>query len=168
MNENKIKVFFVGPYISGKNLNHWPAASPAATKWQKFFIKSLSKLDIDFEYIYSRPSSLYPKGKLLPFLEKIPLDFNVKSTQIKYLNFFGLRNLTMYFSLLKKLKRYIKNSPKNQKNFLVSYNNPDFIKKIFSDRLISENFTKISLLADDTSILDADASVFLSFYNFLN
>jgi hypothetical protein len=27
------------------------------------------------------------------------------------------------------LANFVKNSPKNQKKFLVSYNNPDFIKK---------------------------------------
>ena len=164
---SKIKLFFIGPYVPTKNLATWPAVSPAATKWQKFLLNSLSKLDVDLEFIYYRPSSLYPKGKIFPFLEKIRLDVNVKTSQIKYLNLFFLRNYTLQNSLLNKLKKNINHSSKNQKKIIISYNTPNFIRKIFLDPIISENYIKINLLADDNAIAGSDGSVYLSFYEFL-
>jgi glycosyltransferase involved in cell wall biosynthesis len=164
---SKIKLLFIGPYIPSKNLATWPAVSPAANKWQKFFLNSLSKLNVDLEYIYYRPSSLYPKGKLLPFLEKVQLDINYKTSQIKYLNIPFFKNYTLQISLLNKLKKIINHSSKNQIKFIISYNTPAFTKKIFLDPIISENYIKINLLADDKTIAGSDASVFLSFYEFL-
>ena len=165
-NSIKPKIIWIGPYIPIKSTTSWIAASPAASKWQKHLLESLVEENIDVEWIYYRPDSYWPKGRLFPSKEYISSDISFNSTQIDYLNFFGLRNFTIKFFLSKILKKLKSQSNKSDPLILISYNSPKWINDIFLNKKILGNFFQIYLLADDPVLNSADGYIFLSFHNF--
>ena len=162
-NSIKPKIIWIGPYIPIKSTTSWIAASPAASKWQKHLLESLVQENIDVEWIYYRPDSYWPKGRLFPSKEYISSDISFNSIQIDYLNFFGLRNFTIKFFLKKILEKLKSQSNKSDPLILISYNGPKWIKDIFSDIEISSKFKKIYVVADNELDDNADGYVFLSY-----
>ena len=133
----KPKIFWVGPFVPSTHLKYWSAASPAAMKWQKHLFDALVKKNVDIEWLYYRPDSYWPKGRLLPSLENIdsyPVDHQ---NQIHYLNILGFRKFTIKESLEKILIKKCENYT-SQPLIIISYNGPEWIKKIFSNQIIIE------------------------------
>ena len=103
-NKLKPKIFWVGPYIPSKYLRYWLAASPAAMKWQSHLYKSLINENIDMEWLYYRPDSYWPKGRLMHYSKSFPSEIVNPQNQIHYLNAPGLRNFTLKESVEKILR----------------------------------------------------------------
>ena len=164
-NKLKPKIFWVGPYIPSKYLRYWLAASPAAMKWQSHLYKSLINENIDMEWLYYRPDSYWPKGRLMPYSKSIPSEIVNPQNQIHYLNAPGLRNFTLKESLEKilinKFKQYI-----SRPLVIVSYNGPAWMKQIFSNQNIRSKFSCIYIVADEEVPPSADGYVFLSYDSF--
>ena len=160
-----MKIFWIGPLIPSKEINNWIAASPAAMKWQNNLIKSLIKNKVNVEWLYYRPEVYWPKGRLLPSLEQVQKKFIFKSKQIQYLNFPGIRNLSLKNSLIGILKEKYKIN-KSQSLILVSYNSPKWISEVFSNEEIISKFKRIYLIADNKSEDNADGYAFLSYEYF--
>ena len=59
--KTKFHLLWLGPHVNTKKITSWPAASPAAIKWQKHLVASLVKLGINVEWIYYNPDSYWPK-----------------------------------------------------------------------------------------------------------
>jgi hypothetical protein len=159
---NNPKIIWLGPYVSPKYLNFWKAASPAANKWQHYLLKSLVKIGQNIEFFFYRPESYWPKGKLLPSKIKYPIDILKNKHETFYVNFPFLRNMTITNCLKKKLYKIIQNN-NSQTLILISYNETEWTKKIFLDKVIKANFLRIYIVADDVIPKDADAHVFLSY-----
>lgn len=165
LTQKKFKILWIGPFIPNKYSIKWPASSPAATKWQKHLVQGLIRLNCDLEWIYYRPDSYWPKGRLFPSREIISFDANFKTTQVDYFNFFGFRNSTKKF-LLKKILNDKKKSNNSKPIILITYNAPKWINEIFLDKKISEDFFQIYLLADDKEPNIGNGYVFLSNYSY--
>ena len=161
----KPKIFWIGPFIPSNYLRHWLAASPAAMKWQKHLFESLISNGLDIEWLYYRPDSYWPKGRLLPSTEIISSNIVDNQNQIHYLNTLGLRNFTLKKSLEKLLNKKLQNHSK-QPLIIVSYNGPEWMKKIFSNQKIRSNFSCIYIVADEEVPPGADGYVFLSYNSF--
>ena len=159
------KILWIGPYIPSNHLKEWLAASPAAMKWQKHLYQSLVEETMDIEWIYYRPDSYWPKGRLLPSTVNISSKHVKNFSQIHYLNTIGLRNITLKRSLQNILKEKVKNN-NSQPLIIVSYNGPKWMKKIFSDENIRKNFHCIYIVADEEVPPGADGYVFLSYDSF--
>lgn len=157
-----MKIFWIGPLIPFSEINNWPAGSPAAIKWQTYLIKNLIKAKADVEWLYYRPETYWPKGRLLPSQAKIQTKFSFKTKQIKYLNFPKIRNLSLKYSLQKILEENYQLN-KSQSLILLSYNGPKWINDIFSDNKIGSKFKKIYVVADNKVTDNADGYVFLSY-----
>lgn len=164
--KKNIKIFWIGPYINSAYYHLWKAASPAAIKWQKYLIEQLNHLGINIEWLYYRPEPYWPKGRLFPSNVKILSKLKVSNQQIKYVNFIGLRNLSIRFFLMRLLMQSLKKSDNSQSFFLVSYNCTKWIKKTFSNNKIKSNFKKIYVAADEQVNDGADGYIFLSYYYF--
>jgi hypothetical protein len=159
---NNLKIIWLGPYVSPKYLNLWKAVSPAANKWQYYLLKSLIQIGQDIEFLFYRPESYWPKGKFLPSKIKYPIDILKNKQETFYINSPFLRNLTMTNTLKKKLYKIIQNN-NSQTLIVISYNETEWTKKIFTDKVIKANFLRIYIVADDAIPKDADAYVFLSY-----
>lgn len=166
LSKKKYKILWIGPYIPSKYSVNWPASSPAASKWQKHLVQGLIKSKCDLEWIYYRPDSYWPKGRLFPSKEIISSYTNFKTTQVEYFNFFGFRNFTKKFFLKKILNNKKKISNNLKQLILITYNAPKWINEIFLDKKISEDFFQIYLLADDKEPNIGDGYVFLSNHNY--
>lgn len=165
-NSIRPKIIWIGPYIPIKNTTNWTSASPAASKWQKHILESLFQENIDIKWVYYRPDSYWPKGRLLPSKEHLSSDIKFNNSQIHYLNFFGLRNFTTQFFLERILEKIICKSTNFEPLILISYNSPKWINNIFLNKKILKRFFQIYLLADDPVLNSADGYIFLSFYSF--
>lgn len=166
ISQKKFKILWIGPFIPSKYSVNWPASSPAASKWQKHLVQGMTKLNCDIEWIYYRPDSYWPKGRLFPSREMISFDTSFKTIQVDYLNLFGLRNFTKKF-FLKRILKYKKKISNNSKPvILITYNAPKWINEIFLDKTISKDFFQIYLLADDKKPNIGDGYVFLSNHNY--
>ena len=159
------KIFWIGPFIPSNFIKHWLSASPAAMKWQKHLFESLVEEDMDIEWLYYRPDSYWPKGRLLPSREKISSKIVHNQNQIHYLNTIGLRNLTLKRSLQKILSKKIKNN-NSQQLIIISYNGPVWMKKTFSDPEVRSKFSCIYIVADEEVPPGADGYIFLSYDSF--
>ena len=104
--QNKPKLFWVGPMIPTENLDKWLSASPAAMKWQKHLLDALIKEGADLEWLYYRPDSYWPKGRLLPGNEIMQPNITYSNKQIRYVNFPGFRNLSKKKNFVKYYKTY--------------------------------------------------------------
>ena len=60
------KILWIGPMIPEKHISDWKYVSPAAIKWQKYFLNSLKKKKVNIEFLYYRPDKYWPVGRLLP------------------------------------------------------------------------------------------------------
>lgn len=158
----KPKIFWVGPFVPSTHLKHWLAASPAAMKWQKHLFDALVNKNVDIEWLYYRPDSYWPKGRLLPSAQNIESNVVDHQNQIHYLNTLGFRNFTIKKSLEKILIKKSENYS-SQPLIIVSYNGPEWIKKIFSDQIIRSKFSCIYIVADEEVSPGADGYVFLSY-----
>ena len=134
-------------------------------KWQKHLFESLVDERIDIEWLYYKPDSYWPKGRLLPSLVNIPSKIVSDQNQIHYLNTIGLRNLTLKKSLKKNLLKKTKDN-NSQQLIIVSYNGPAWMKKIFSDPEIRSKFSCIYIVADEEVPPGADGYIFLSYNSF--
>lgn len=161
-----MKILWVGPFIPSQYNSNWPAASPAASKWQMHLLQGLYNKNINIEFFYYRPDSYWPKGRLLPFREKLFSRNSFKIQQINYLNLPGLRNLTKKFFLKRILKKTKSDSINNCPLIIITYNTPKWINEIFLDHKIREDFIRLSLCADDRMQNIADGYIFLSYYQF--
>ena len=159
------KVFWVGPYIPSKYLRYWLAASPAAMMWQSHLYKSLVNENIDMEWLYYRPDSYWPKGRLIPSSKSISSKMVNPRNQIYYLNAPGLRNFTLKESVEKILRNKFKQNT-SRPLVILSYNGPNWMKKIFSNKNIRSKFFCIYIVADEEVPPNADGYVFLSYYSF--
>jgi glycosyltransferase involved in cell wall biosynthesis len=161
-----MKILWIGPFIPSQYASEWPASSPAASKWQLCLLQGLFSKNINIEFFYYRPDSYWPKGRLLPFREKLFLTSSFKIKQIKYLNIPGFRNLTKKFFLKRILKKTKSDSINTYSPIIITYNTPKWIKKVFLDNKICKDFIKLSLCADDKIQNIADGYIFLSYYQF--
>ena len=159
------KIFWIGPFIPSNQIKHWLACSPAALKWQKHLFTSLITEGVDIEWLYYRPDSYWPKGRLLPSLENIPSKIVNKKNQIHYLNTIFFRNFTLKRSLLNILNEKLKKN-NSQKFIIISYNGPKWIKKTFLNKEVRSNFRCIYIVADEEVPPGADGYVFLSHDSF--
>ena len=159
------KIFWIGPFIPSNYIKHWLAASPAAMKWQKHLFESLVEEDMDIEWLYYRPDSYWPKGRLLPSREKISSKIVHNQNQIHYLNTIGLRNLTLKRSLQKILSKKIKNN-NSQQLIIISYNGPVWMKKTFLFFFFRTKVSCIYIVADEEVPPGADGYIFLSYDSF--
>tara|TARA_B100000787_G_scaffold168961_1_gene158892 strand:+ start:2594 stop:3736 length:1143 start_codon:yes stop_codon:yes gene_type:complete len=159
------KIFWIGPFIPSNYIKHWLAASPAAMKWQKHLFESLVEEDVDIEWLYYRPDSYWPKGRFLPSREKISSKIVHNQNQIHYLNTFILRDITLKKSLEKILKEKA-NLNSSQPLIIISYNEPEWVKKTLSDQNIRSKFSCIYIVADEEVPSGGDGYVFLSYYSF--
>ena len=160
--QNKPKLFWVGPMIPTENLDKWLSASPAAMKWQKHLLDALIKEGADLEWLYYRPDSYWPKGRLLPGNEIMQPNITYSNKQIRYVNFPGFRNL----SKKKKLREILQNVStlkSDQPLIIISYNAPSWIENVFADSDIRSKFTFIYLIADQTAPKGADGYIFLNY-----
>tara|TARA_A100001015_G_scaffold240124_1_gene273700 strand:+ start:6233 stop:7372 length:1140 start_codon:yes stop_codon:yes gene_type:complete len=161
------KILWIGPYVPLKAITNWKATSPAAVKWQFHLLESLIKNKINLKWIYYRPESYWPKGKLLPSKILIKKVDKFHKKQIHYLNLLGLKYLTKKIFLKKILLEEIKKK-KTEPLILISYNSPTWINTILSDKMIKSKIICIYLLADDQVKCKADGYIFLSYQNFIN
>ena len=159
------KIFWIGPFIPSNHLKHWLAASPAAMKWQKHLYEALVKEGLDIEWLYYRPDSYWPKGRLLPSRVNVLTKTKNNLNQIHYLNAAGLRNITLKKSLQNILKEKIRDNS-SQPLIIISYNGPAWMKKIFLDKNMRSNFYCIYIVADEEVPPGADGYVFLSYDSF--
>ena len=162
----KPRIIWIGPYIPIKSTTKWTSASPAASKWQKHLLESLVQENNDIMWVYYRPDSYWPKGRLLPSKEYVPYDIKINNSQIHYLNLFGFRNFTTKFFLKRILKKLISKSTESDPLILISYNSPKWVNDTFLNKKILKRFFQIYLLADDPILNLADGYIFLSFYSF--
>ena len=161
----KPKVLWIGPFIPSDNIKNWLAASPAAMKWQKHLFDALVEEHVDMSWLYYRPDSYWPKGRLFPSKINIPSKIVNYENQIHYLNTFGLRDFTLQKSLEKILNKKAKLN-----NFepliIVSYNGPKWMKKIFLNKNIRSKFFCMYIVADEEVPAGADGYIFLSYDSF--
>ena len=161
----KPKVLWIGPFIPSDNIKNWLAASPAAMKWQKYLFDALVEEHVDMSWLYYRPDSYWPKGRLFPSKINIPSKIVNYENQIHYLNTFGLRDFTLQKSLEKILNKKAKLN-----NFepliIVSYNGPKWMKKIFLNKNIRSKFFCMYIVADEEVPAGADGYIFLSYDSF--
>jgi len=161
----KPKVLWIGPFIPSDNIKNWLAASPAAMKWQKHLFDALVEEHVDMSWLYYRPDSYWPKGRLFPSKINIPSKIVNYENQIHYLNTFGLRDFTLQKSLEKILNKKAKLN-----NFepliIVSYNGPKWMKKIFLNKNIRSKFFCMYIVADEEVPVGADGYIFLSYDSF--
>ncbi len=161
----KPKIFWIGPFVPSYILKDWLAASPAAMKWQKHLFEALANKGLEVEWLYYRPDSYWPLGRLLPSIVKIKSKKKFNQKQIHYLNVLGLRNFTLKKSLQEILKRKNKISS-SQPLIIISFNGPKWINDIFLDKNINSNFTCIYIIADKEVPKGANGYVFLSYDSF--
>ena len=160
--QNKPKLFWVGPMIPSENLDKWLSASPAAMKWQKHLLDALIKEGADLEWLYYRPDSYWPKGRLLPGNEIMQSNITYSNKQIRYVNFPGFRNLSKKKKLCEILQN-ISTLKSDQPLIIISYNAPSWIENAFADSDIRSKFTFIYLIADQTAPKGADGYIFLNY-----
>ena len=162
----KPRFFWVGPMIPSKHLNTWTSASPAAMKWQRHLVDALVKEGADLEWLYYRPDSYWPKGRLFPWQESLILDINYNNRQIPYVNLPGYRSLSIKNNFCKLLKN-IMDSRDARPLIVISYNAPIWIEDAFSDHNIRSQFIYIYVIGDhiaDHAIpKGADGYAFLSY-----
>lgn len=158
----KPRFFWVGPMIPSKYLNTWTSASPAAIKWQKHLVGALVKEGADLEWLYYRPDSYWPKGRLLPWREFLNSSSTYSNRQIPYVNLIGYRSLSIKNNFRKLLKN-IMDSRDARPLIVISYNAPSWIEDVFSDHNIRSQFICIYLIADHVAPEGADGYVFLSY-----
>ena len=158
----KPRFFWVGPMIPSKHLNTWTSASPAAMKWQRHLVDALVKEGADLEWLYYRPDSYWPKGRLLPWREFLNSSSTYNNRQIPYVNLPGYRSLSIKNNFRKLLKN-IMDSRDARPLIVISYNAPSWIEDVFSDHNIRSQFTCIYLIADDVAPKGADGYAFLSY-----
>ena len=161
----KPKILWIGPFIPSNHIKHWLAASPAAMKWQKHLFDSLVEEHVDINWLYYRPDSYWPKGRLFPSTINIPSKTVNRENQIHYLNTFGLRDFTLQKSLEKILNKKAKLNS-FEPLIIVSYNGPEWMKKIFLDKNIRSKFFCIYVVADEEVPPGADGYIFLSYDSF--
>lgn len=161
----KPKILWIGPYVPSHSLKDWLAASPAAMKWQKHLFKALVNIGLDIEWLYYRPDSYWPKGRLLPSKVNIRAKTTLIQKQIHYLNLFGLRNFTLRKSLQKILSTMIKKKNLNPL-IIISFNSPKWTNEIFLDQDLNSNFFCIYVIADKEIPIGANGYVFLSYDSF--
>lgn len=160
---SKHKCVWVGPWIPSAKFDLWPAASPAAIKWQYHLLTTLSQLGVSIDFIYYKPDSFWPKGHLLPWTvplsqisEKIPMK------ELKYINFPGIRSFTLEKSLIQIFSQ-TKNNIDNNKKIVFSYNAPDWLSSAITRQKKLEKLFWIAVVADGDAPQGADAYVFLSY-----
>ena len=158
----KPRFFWVGPMIPSKHLNTWSSASPAAMKWQRHLVDALVKEGADLEWLYYRPDSYWPKGRLLPSREFLNSNSTYSNRQIPYVNLPGYRSLSIKNNFRKLLKN-IMDSRDARPLIVISYNAPSWIEDVFSDHNIRSQFIYIYLIADDVAPKGADGYAFLSY-----
>ena len=158
----KPRFFWVGPMIPSRHLNTWTSASPAAMKWQKHLVGALVKEGADLEWLYYRPDSYWPKGRLLPWREFLNSRSTYSNRQIPYVNLPGYRSLSIKNNFLKLLKN-IMDLRDARPLIVISYNVPSWIEDVFSDHNIRSQFICIYLIADYVAPEGADGYVFLSY-----
>jgi glycosyltransferase involved in cell wall biosynthesis len=161
-----MKVTWIGQWISSENLNSWPAASPAAIKWQKHLVNAMIAEGVSLEWLYYQPEPYWPKGRLFPSVHasrsNIPL---TTSKEIHYLNAPWIRNLSFRAQFRRMLTSLSLNG--SQGAIVVSYNAPSWAADVFASRNINCKVIWVCIVADDKAPTNADGYVFLSYEYYL-
>lgn len=154
-----LKLNWVGPWIPERNLSQWKAASPAAMKWQKHLVNALIARGVEVNWMFYRPDPYWPRGRLFPWriTRKGLIPPIGNSAELPYVNLLRLRE----FSLSRACTRRITTAPQ-QKQLIVSYNSPEWLKDSLLQLSTEIEVCWISIVADSLAPEGADGCVFLS------
>jgi glycosyltransferase involved in cell wall biosynthesis len=160
--KSKFVFIHLGPFLSNFDIEKNPFLSAASSKWQKNWIDSLLPLSKEYFVFSYLPNPYFPKGKLRPKQTNTPIS-NFRIYYINYINIIFLRELSLFFSILKTFFN-LKVTPK----ILVTYNSSNH--NIFVGQILKylKNIYWINIVADDEGCIYANKNICLSYWSFLN
>ena len=114
-----MRIIFIGSTVDRETLNVLPDASVAGNKMQLGFIKGFIQNDVETIGVSVEPFAMWKFNKKPLFVKaKQLLDEQVKIHTVSYINIPFIKQISIYFSL----KKQIKKEGVNKDTFLVVYN----------------------------------------------